>query len=82
MAVICGKLQHFWQVFGQGMPMPCCHVTFDEDAKIGAQDTAGGRLCDLFQERNSHFRSAEMFCTALPSQGIGGKSLRLNGHPG
>lgn len=82
MAVIGDKLQHFWQVFVQGMPMPCCQVAFNEDAKIRLQDTAGGRLRDLFQERNGHFHGAEVFRTALLSQGIGGKALRLNGHPG
>ena len=82
MAVICQKLQHFWQVFLQGMPMPRCHVTLSEHAKIRLQDTAGSRLRDLFQQRNGHFHSAEVFRTALSSQGIGRRSVGLHGHPG
>src|SRR5215470_3685861 len=64
------------------MPMPRCHATRNEDTKIGVQDTAGGRLCDLFQERNGYLHSGEVCRTTLSSQGIGGRSLRLHGHPG
>lgn len=82
MAVIGAQLQHFWQVFVQRMSMPCCHVTFNEDTKIRPQDTAGGRLRDLFQKRNGHFHGTEVFRTALLSQVIGRKSLWLDGHHG
>jgi len=82
MVVIGAQLQHFWQMFVQGMPMPRCQGMLYEDTKIRLQDSAGGRLRDLFQECNGYFNGAEVFCTVLTSQWIGGRSLRLNGHPG
>jgi len=62
--------------------MPRCQVTRDKQVKIGAQGTTGGWRLDLLQERNGHFNGREVCPTVLSSQGIGGRSLRLNSHPG
>jgi len=51
------ELRHFWQGFGECMPMPRGQRPLGKDAKIGVQDAASSRFFELFQKRNSHFHS-------------------------
>jgi hypothetical protein len=54
-AVVSEELRHFWQGFCEWMPVPRGQAALGKYVKIGVQDTAGGSLFELFQERDSHF---------------------------